>query len=1361
MTLVGADKTAKLTAFDELPGKSNYLIGNNPAKWHTGIVNYRKVRERGLYPGIDLVYYGTQRQLEYDFLVAPGAQPGRIGLKIQGARKLLVDRAGTLEARMAGGTVEFHQPVAYQLVAGKKSPVSAGYVLESENRVGLRLGNYDRTHQLVIDPILAYSTYLGGSGIDGANAIAVAGDDTAFVTGGTLSGNYPLANAYQQTNAGAEDVFVTKLSADGSTMLYSTYLGGSNNDVGNGIAVDALGEAYVTGTTFSPNFPVTANSVNTYCGGDGKCGASLNNQSRIVSNAFVTKLSVTGTNLVYSTYIGQYEFVTGQAIAVNANGVAFITGLVTPAIPVSITTPPVFCPLLFPVDNGFQTGFPGQAIGISDGCDYIIASAASNAYVMAISNTGNGILYSSYIGGSVQDEGLGIAADSNGNLYVTGLTYSPNFPTTIAGVDTTYTGSGDAFLTQVNINLSGAASLLYSTYLGGNGITQGNAVALDGQGDSLAWVGGLTSSDLLDLPGGAIQDSYSGNDDGFVAKLNTSGLGAGSLVYFRYVGGSLADSVNGIAVDSTGDVFITGSTVSPDFPIVAGAFQTTFGGGNADAFVTEINPAGTTLIYSSYLGGTGTDVGNGIAIDTSGSAYVAGQTCSLDFPLAHPLQANSGGNCDAFASKVSILTGIELNPAGLVFSAQSLGTTSVPQTVTLTNGDATLSNIVVANPSGAAGSEFAQTNTCPSTLGPGGTCTITVTFSPTAVGLAKAEIDISDSLISSPQVISLSGSTSTLAISSSSLQFGNVVIGATSPAQTVTATNDGTVAIAFSSITASGAYAEADDCTKEPLQPGTNCTISVTFTPQAAGSSVGALELSDNAPGSPQEIILNGTGVQQPSGASLALAPLTLPFGNQVVGTTSPAQTVTATNQGTVAVTISNIVASGAFSESDNCTKAPLQPNTDCTINVTFSPLAQGATTGGLTVTYSAPGSPQTVVLTGTGVLQTSAAQLGLSTTTLAFGNQAVDTNSAPMSVIATNQGSLPITFASITASGAFSETDNCTKAPLQPTTNCTINVTFSPIASGSNVGAIVITDNAGSSPQEVLLTGTGTGQSTSSGSLQLSATTLNFGSINVGQTSQPQALTATNSGSVAITFATIEASGAFSESDDCVKAPLQPGTNCTINVTFSPIAPGSTVGSLTLTDNAVGSPQVVTLDGTGTGSTSGFTMSISPTSATVFAGSTADFTLTLTPSGSFSSPVTLSCGGLPNQAACVGPANPITLTGPTNVPFEITSVARTALPGGPWLPSGPAGTFRILIGAWIALLLLALLLNAVWPGFRIRRAVPVLALALTMALVSVACGGGTLTGNSSGTPAGTYSVTVQATGGSVTQSVIVQYQVK
>jgi len=1075
MQLVGSNARAGMVGTDVLPGKSNYFLGNDPSQWRTSVPNYRKVAEHAVYPGIDLVYYGTQSQLEYDFVIAPGADSRAIRLAVQGAKKLRIDSQGSLIASVGKGEVSFQRPVAYQEDSrGTRQSVAARYVLKRGRNVEFKVGKHDPSRSLVIDPTLAYSTYVGGSLIDGANGIAVAPDDSAFITGETFSADFPVVDALSPKNpAESEVAFVSKVSPDGSALLYSTYLG-CNQTVGYAIAVDSLGDAYATGETDCPTFPATEGVPQSLCGADGKCGATWNPQGYIVYNGWLVKLNVEGTQLIYATFFGEYAQCAGRGIAVDEAQNAYVTGDIganimetVPLVPPE-TPPPLFCG---PGQNqGFQPlngGAGGNPFG----------GVATNAFLIKIDEAGSQMLYCTEIGGSNEDVGYGVAVDTAANAYVTGVTYSSNFPTTGNALQATYAGAGDAFLTKVNTNVLGSSSLLFSTYLGGSGIDQGNGVAVDASGN--AYVAGLTTSRastlLFTAPSGAYQadchlDSLGVCEgDAFVAKVALSGVPA--MTYFTYLGGSLADSANGIALDTSGDAYVTGSTVSTNFPIAGTVFQPIYGGGNSDAFITEFNTTGSDLVYSSYLGGSGSDVGNGVAVDneTPAGAYVAGQTCSFDFPLANPLQSGYGGNCDAFVSKASFLEGIALNPAGLSFPTVSLGTTSQAETVTLTNGDnvLTITSITIT---GADPSEFAYTTTCPvatSSLAAGAQCTISVTFTPTALGVQRASIEISDNAVTgSPQYISLVGSTSSVGITPALVAFGNQQVGVSSAAQPVTITNVGSGAMTITAVTTSGPFTQTNDCTTAPLVPTANCTVNVAFAPIAPGPDIGALTITDSAPGSPQIALLTGAGVAAPV-ASLSTTTLTFP--STTVAATSPAQTITVTNTGGAGLTISNVAATGNFAQTNNCPTS-LVGGTACSISVTFTPTAPGNLYGTVVITDNAANSPQTITLSGIGA---AAPVVSLSATSLTFTSQALGSSSTPQTITMTNTGTAALTIASITVTGDFAELNTCGTG-LAPGASCAINVTFTPTVAGSRTGLLTITDNAAGSPQVVNLGGGG-----------------------------------------------------------------------------------------------------------------------------------------------------------------------------------------------------------------------------------------------------------------------------------------------
>jgi hypothetical protein len=611
ISLAGANRDPKIDGIDSLPGKVNYFVGHDPAKWRTNVMTYSSVKYRDIYRGVDLIYHGSdQRQLEYDFVLAPGADPRRIELSFAGANRLRLDADGNLVVSIAGGEIVEHRPVVYQDIGGIRRRVAGGYELTNGHTVAFKLAVYDHRQSLTIDPSLAYSTYLGGSGEDrpnGSNSIAVDSSGNVYVVGITDSSNFPTtAGALQTTNAGGYDAFVSKLNSSGSALIYSTYLGGSGDDYGNSIAVDSSNNAYVIGFTNSSNFPTTAGAFQTSNGGGS-------------NNAFVSKLNSSGSALIYSTYLGGSGDDVGTAIAVDSSGNAYVAGATDSSN--------------FPITAGaFQTTLAG----------------AYNAFVSKLNRGGSALVYSTFLGGNVQDYGEGIAVDSSGNAYVTGYTESSNFPTTAGALQTTYGGGfADVFVTKLN---SSGSTLDYSTYLGGSGNDNGNGIAVDSSGN--AYVVGITDSSNFPTTAGAFQTTNAGGYDAFVSKLNSSGS---ALIYSTYLGGSGNDNGQGIGLDSSGDAYVSGGTSSTDFPTTAGAFQTTLAG-SQNAFVSKLNGSGSALTYSAYLGGSGNDDGLGIAVDSAGNAYVFGLTDSSNFPTTPgAFQTTFGGGAfDAFVTKIAL-----------------------------------------------------------------------------------------------------------------------------------------------------------------------------------------------------------------------------------------------------------------------------------------------------------------------------------------------------------------------------------------------------------------------------------------------------------------------------------------------------------------------------------------------------------------------------------------------------------------------------------------------------------------------------------------------------------------------------------
>jgi hypothetical protein len=850
MKLMGANRAAKVTALEELPGKSNYFNGNDPKKWRVNVPYYAKVRYFDLYPGVDLVYYGREGQLEYDFVVAPGADPKAIALKIETGKskiqnpkpKIRVDASGDLVVQAEGGEIRFHKPVVYQPKAFLNSQftihnselLSGRYVLTAHNHIGFEVSGYDQSKPLVIDPVLSYSTYLGGTGGDVAYGIAVDSSGEAFVTGITNSADFPTlaasgSSVYQSSNKGNGDAFVTKLNAAGTALVYSTYLGGSGSDTATAIAVPLSGDAFVTGTTTSPDFP-TASTATTGAfqkayGGNG--------------DAFVAQLSSDGSKLVYSSYLGGTGADFGQGIAVDTSGNAYVTGQ-TQSVD-------------FPVAAPLQAGNGGS----------------SDAFVAEVNFTGSQLVYSTYLGGTQADVGQAIRVDASGNAYVTGYTFSPNFPMTLSPLQGSNAGPPDAFVSEVK---AGGSALAFSTYLGGSGDDRGFGIALDSSG-SIYVTGASHSTDFPTTPG-VVQPTNAGQGDAFVSKLSSNGA---ALTYSTFLGGSGLDQGNAIAVDPSGNAFVTGFTQSSPFP-TADALQAMLGitGGSscpsppcADAFVSQLNPSGSALVYSTYLGGSKADFGQAIALDASGDPYVAGSTSSTNFPaIAGSFQGNLTGVAGtAFVAKVdpSNTPGIALAPAKVNFGNQTLGVRSAVETATVINaGTAPLSITQITSSS----TDFAEADNCVGTVAGGGaTCTISITFTPSTTGSVTDQITITDNAAGSPHIITVTGtgvtSATAVTVSPTSLTFAGQTVGTVSTPQTVTITNTGTSTLDISSISAGGDFSQTNTCgaALNQLAVGQSCTASVSFAPTASGARSGTLSISDNAVGSPQTVALGGTGL--------------------------------------------------------------------------------------------------------------------------------------------------------------------------------------------------------------------------------------------------------------------------------------------------------------------------------------------------------------------------------------------------------------------------------------------------------------------------------------------------------------------
>ncbi len=709
---IGAATQPRIVASNRLPGIVNYLIGHRS---ETNIPTYAAVTYQNIYPGIDLAIQGSRTGFEYRWIVRPGADVSKIALRIEGTKRLALDAGGDVRMQTALGVMLQQRPALYQTVAGQRQTVQGGFRLAGST-LRLWVGRHNAHLPLVIDPAivtstqtLLYSTYLGGSSYETGSGIAVNAAGDAFIAGYTDSTDFPICpdnsgmHAYCSTHAGSPvqsmfgggttDAFVAELDPTGTQLIFSTYLGGTGQDSGAGIVLDAAGDVFVTGGTASTDFPICPDSGGTHAYCSTHAGSPV--QSMFgggATDAFVAELNPTGTQLIYSTYLGGSSREVGLGIALDSMGDAFITGTT------SSTDFPV-CP-----DNAGTHAYCASHSGSAVQSTFVGGSGGTDAFVTGLNPTGTAFIYSTYLGGSsIGDSGQGIAVDAAGDAYVTGWTDSTAFPicpdnggthaycASHAGnpVQSAFGAGLAAFITELN---STGTELIYSTYLGGSRSDLGFGIVLDAAGDAFV-VGWTVSTDFPVCPdnggsaaycashaGSPAQSTNAGGDDAFVAELNATGT---KLIYSTYLGGSGKDQGFGIALDAAGDAYVTGYTLSSNFPVCpsSGSYcasstgspvQSTSAGGE-DVFVTELNSTGMSLIYSTYLGGSSDEEGNGIALDAADDAFVTGYTLSSNFPVCpdnggthaycfshtgSPVQASLDGSQDAFIADLSSVGGV-------------------------------------------------------------------------------------------------------------------------------------------------------------------------------------------------------------------------------------------------------------------------------------------------------------------------------------------------------------------------------------------------------------------------------------------------------------------------------------------------------------------------------------------------------------------------------------------------------------------------------------------------------------------------------------------------------------------------------
>ena len=748
MKLAGANPSASLTAGDPLPGKSNYFLGNDPAKWRTGVPQFARVRYENIYPGINLVFYGNQGHLEYDFQVAPGADPSQAELQFNGAKHLDL-QDGALIIQSEAGSVRLNAPAVYQEIAGRRQPVEGKFVLRAANSAGFAIGAYDRSRELIVDPILTFSTYFGGTGDEHSTSVAIDGSFNIYLAGSTTSPTLPAAGVtvFQTSLKGAQNVYVAKitppLGSIAATLDYVTYIGGNGTDTPVGIKVDGAGDAFVAGTTTSTNFPTTATNAYQTAPEPGSKGTS---------HVFVTELKSDFTQPLYSSYLSGNGTDVASGMTIDGSGFMYVTGTTTSNDVASATDQ--FPASTIPQAQAYQETSRSSI-------QFFVTKVDTSAPL-----TGS-IAYSTYFGGANADTtppvvtGGGIAVDLSGNVYFTGTTnflysgcagcgstdfpilnaYQPCLdqapPTTIVNPPTcatsTTTPNPDAFVAKLNPNAAQGQQLLWSTYLGGTGTDSGSGIAFDSGATNVYVVGTTDSTDIatgvtslstsaayqrcLDQPnvavGVACTPPASPPNDAFVARLtNVTNTGTTttpvnvSLNYFSYLGGSGAEAGNAIAVDSGNGALVTGWTQSTDFPVLPNpsSIQTSLNG-TQDAFVARLNTVAivgqtTTASWASYFGGSGIDSGTGIALDVNDNTYLAGETNSTDLQVSKALSTNpaNAGGYDAFVTQLQTALSLSIQGVLTVGTSQAFISAGNPATFTYTvtnNGPDLASNITI------------------------------------------------------------------------------------------------------------------------------------------------------------------------------------------------------------------------------------------------------------------------------------------------------------------------------------------------------------------------------------------------------------------------------------------------------------------------------------------------------------------------------------------------------------------------------------------------------------------------------------------------------------------------------------------
>ncbi len=1196
LTFAGANPRASITAAEPLAATHSYFRSTDRVHWLPNLATYARVNYGGIYPGVDLSFYGNRRQLEYDFTVQPHAEAQPIQIALDQTTEAALDASGNLSLRARGSAFTLLKPVAYQLAGDGRThqPVAAAYTLTRRDagaRIGFALGQYDPSRALIIDPVLLY-----GVNIPGAPGYSYAPYYFADTVIDAMTVD-PLGNTYVAASVGSSyaDCSVMKFSPSGA-LLYNVSLGSESVSVQvRSIAADSAGDVYLAGSA-GPGLPTTPNGLE-------PADLGTNNNA-----GFLTVIKADASALTYSSYLGSIgEQGAIYSVAVDAKNNAYVTGY-TDSSSFPTTTGAYQNTVTGDYENyGFVSKINPTLIGQ--------ASLLYSTYLASPGINGNG------------SSGNAIAVDASGNAYIASSA-SAGFPVTTDAYHFDSLSDSGAYVTKLNPT---ATALVYSAFLGPGSPT---AIALDGTNE--AYVIGGVSSGEFPTTAGAYQTTYPG---GFALKLSADGA---SLLYSTFLGGpsaagSFFDSASSIAIApgcvSACNAYIAGSTASIDFPLVSpiqsfpGSYMKPPALGEIvlQGFLVDLAPAGNSVVFSTYLGAAGSALYNygavpAVGLDKAGNIYFASNAEGPDAPVTLPAVQNPGqgfllkiGPANA-GSAVAVPTQIGFN----AYAAQVVHTTSAPATVELRNMGSQA--ITLTRPFVFSSKEFTETDSCGNTLAGGGLCNLAVTFTPAAAGTRSGTLTVATSAPNSPAVVSLSGFAAdgpNLVLSSIALTFADQVLNTTGTAQTVTVTNTGDEPEPLLSITDSLAdYPLTTNCGAQ-LATGASCKVTITFKPTQIGLRTDYLYVELPGASGPyyDYVTMNGTGVLSAAGTgTLTLSQSAINFDSIVLGSPAVDQILTVINSGDAPVTLNGIaVTTTKGSASDFLFIPPsvdqqgyraggscgvsysggsyyalpftLAPQATCTIETSFTPSISGQQTGTLSIADSAAGSPHSIGLSGIGLSTVQA--LTVSPTAMAYPPQPVGDPSAAQTFTLTNGGQDYVIVDRVTTTGDFAIDDlvsnNCEEATLGPQSSCTVSLVFNPSATGARTGTLVLVDTVSGTPQVFNLTGTGI-QAT--GALALGQSSLVFPAQANGTTSANQDLIVSNPGNSPVTINSITATGDFAVTSTATSysnycgGVLASGASCEITVAFSPTkASGAETGALTI-HSTVGN-DAVTLSGT------------------------------------------------------------------------------------------------------------------------------------------------------------------------------------